>query len=103
MVRVQTSRAGRMIPRGRGMHLKAQEEPLTRERVLDAVELGEALRRRRRELGYTQETAARLCMRSTRIIGDIERGRSSVEIGIVLEYAALLGVDVFLQVRGCES
>ena len=91
------------VPRGRGLRLHEQETPLVQRTVFDTAELGRALKLRRRELGYTQEVAAQLCMRSTRVIGDIERGRSTVEIGIVLEYAALLSVDVVLETRGRAS
>lgn len=87
---------------GRGVHLKKDEQPLRRQTVFDAEELGKALRKRRRELGYTQAMAAELSMHSPRVIGEIERGRSSVGIGVIFDYAAILGVDVDLRVRGAE-
>ncbi len=88
------------IPLGEGVHLKEGEHPLISERVLSSAQLGQALKRRRRELGYTQKTAAELSNHSVRAIGDIERGRSSVGVGIVLDYALSLGVDLTLSVRG---
>ena len=91
------------IPLGKGVHLREDERPLVKQRIYDAEGLGGAFRTRRRELGYTQETAAMLCMHSTRVIGDIERGRSTVGIGVVLDYAAILGIDVTLEVRGGGS
>lgn len=88
------------IPKGRGIHLREDEKPLTSCVVYDTEEFAAALRLRRRELGYTQETAAKLCMHSTRAVGDIERGKPTVEIGVVIDYAAALGVDLVLHVRG---
>lgn len=91
------------VPLGRGIRLRDGEDALTERRVFDAKELGEALKARRRELGYTQETAAGLCAHSVRVVGDIERGRETVGIGIVFDYAAVLDVDLVLLVRGRRS
>lgn len=68
--------------------------------VFDAAELGEAFRQRRRELGYTQIGAAQLAAHSPRVIGDIERGRDTVGIGVIMDYAAVLGLDFKLEPRG---
>lgn len=87
---------------GRGVHLKQGEEALREQKVFDAAELGMALRKRRRELGYTQVAAAELAFHSPRVIGEIERGRSTVGIGVIFDYAAVLGVDITLSVRGAE-
>ncbi len=83
---------------GNGVHLKEGERPLQSSVARTPKQMGEMLRRRRRELGYTQQTAADLCAHSARIIGDIERGRGSVGMGVVLDYAMVLGVDLILSV-----
>lgn len=71
--------------------------------VFNSSELGEAFRERRRELGYTQVGAARLAAHSPRAIGDIERGRNTVGIGVIMDYAAILGLDFKLEPRGDAS
>ena len=91
------------IPLGERVRLGESEKPLVHERFLSAEQLGYALRRRRRELGYTQQTAADLCNHSIRVISEIERGRSTVGIGVILDYALVLGVDMELSVRGFSS
>ena len=88
------------IPQGRGVRLRDGEQPLSAQPVFSAAEIGSALRLRRRELGFTQETAAELCGHSPRVIGEIERGRDTVGIGVILDYAAILNVDLTLSVRG---
>ncbi|WP_337426179.1 helix-turn-helix domain-containing protein [Slackia isoflavoniconvertens] len=91
------------IPLGERVRLGKDEKPLVRERFISSEQLGFALRRRRRELGYTQQTMAELCNHSVRVIGEIERGRSTVGIGVILDYALALGVDLELSVRGRSS
>lgn len=91
------------IPLGERVRLGKGEKSLVRERFVSSEQLGLALRRRRRELGYTQQTMAELCNHSVRVIGEIERGRSTVGIGVILDYALALGVDLELSVRGRSS
>ena len=61
---------------------------------------GKALRLRRRELGLTQRDIATMTGRSLRVIGDIERGRTTVEIGVIFDYASIVDIDFILKVRG---
>ncbi len=63
-------------------------------------EIGKALRLRRRELGLTQRDVATMTGRSLRVIGDIERGRTTVEIGVIFDYASIVDIDFILKVRG---
>lgn len=86
------------IPQGVGVRLGSLERPLVEERVPTAEQLGNALRRRRKELGFTQDTAATYCGHSPRVIGEIERGKSTAQIGVVLDYAEFLGIEIILKV-----
>lgn len=63
-------------------------------RVLNAAILGTALRDRRKALGYTQEELADMLEYSPRLVGEIERGRGTVGIDKVLNYATTLGIDL---------
>ena len=69
-------------------------------RAFKAGDFGSLIRRRRKELGYTQEYMADMLGWSPRLIGDIERGKATVGIQRVLDLATNLGIDVTLSVRG---
>jgi len=69
-------------------------------RVFDATEIGQVIRARRKELGYTQEYVAALMGISPRLMGEIERGRGTVGIQKVLYLATGLGIDFTLSIRG---
>jgi HTH-type transcriptional regulator/antitoxin HipB len=66
----------------------------------DPAQLGVVLRQRRKELGLTQIDAAALSNVSPRLLGELERGRASVGLGLVLRVAATLGLDLSLVPRG---
>jgi len=72
----------------------------TAARVFEAAEIGSMLRARRKELGYTQEYLASIMGLSPRLVGEIERGRGTVGIQKVLDFATNLGIDITLSVRG---
>lgn len=59
-----------------------------------SVSLGSLLRRRRKELGYTQEFVAEMLGFSPRLIGEMERGRGTVAFDRMLAYANGLGIDL---------
>lgn len=59
-----------------------------------SVSLGSLLRRRRKELGYTQEFVADMLGFSPRLIGEMERGRGTVAFDRMLAYANGLGIDL---------
>ena len=80
--------------------LKPSETAFSERMVFDPAEMGKALRLRRRELGLTQRDVAAMTGRSLRVIGDIERGRTTVEIGVIFDYASIVDIDFILKVRG---
>ena len=59
-----------------------------------AASLGSLFRRRRKELGYTQEFVADMLGFSPRLIGEMERGRGTVAFDRMLAYANGLGIDL---------
>lgn len=68
--------------------------------ITDAASFGEALRRRRRELHYTQAFLADFSGFSVSFISDLENGKETAELGRALQLASLLGLDLRLAVRG---
>jgi plasmid maintenance system antidote protein VapI len=64
------------------------------------AKVGEVLRRRRKELGWTVEFAAAASGVNTRTISELERGVRQVGFDTVATYAQNMGVDIVLQIRG---
>ncbi len=64
------------------------------------AEFGAAIRARRKELNYTQAYVAGATGLSVSFLSDLERGKTTAELGKALLLANLLGLDVFLSVRG---
>ena len=68
--------------------------------VMSTKELGELLRKKRKDQGRTQARVAEHCGLSPRFISEVERGKASAEIGKVLYLLATLGVDLIIDTRG---
>ena len=66
----------------------------------DSKDFGKELKKRRKELGYTQAYISEFAGFSVSFISDLENGKPTAEIGKAIKYANLLGLDVKLDVRG---
>lgn len=64
------------------------------------ADLGAAIRRRRRQLGITQDGLAASIGVSRRVIGQLENGKETVHVGIVMRAARAVGLDVGVEPRG---
>lgn len=62
--------------------------------ALSAERLGRLVRDRRRELGLTQVELAGLCNVGPRFIGELERGKRTLELGRVLKVLDRLGLEL---------
>lgn len=71
-------------------------------KITDAAGFGKALRKRRKELGYTQGFLSEFTGLSVSFISDLENGKPTSELGKALELASLLGMDMELKERGEE-
>lgn len=69
-------------------------------KIIDSKSLGQAIRERRKELNYTQAFLAEFTGLSVTFISDVERGKSTAEIGKIIELLHILGMDVFVERRG---
>ncbi|MGL5818748.1 MAG: helix-turn-helix domain-containing protein [Phycicoccus sp.] len=65
----------------------------------EAMSLGGAIRKRRRELGLTQAEVADLGAVSVKFVIDLERGKSSVRLDKVTDVLRVLGLDLRVEVR----
>jgi y4mF family transcriptional regulator len=68
--------------------------------ISSASDFGELVRNRRSELAITQEALADVIGVNRRVIGELERGKRSVRLQIVLDVARALGMDLHLKPRG---
>lgn len=62
-------------------------------------EFGRRIRERRTLLGITQDRLAEMVGVNRRVIGELERGKLSVQLGIALRIARALGLDIELRER----
>lgn len=62
--------------------------------------LGGALRQRRRDLGLTQDDLALSIGVNRKVIGQLEGGKETVQLDIVLRVARALGLNVGVEARG---
>lgn len=69
-------------------------------RITDSKDLGNAIRKRRKELHYTQAYLAEFTGFSVSFISDLERGKTTAEIGKTIILINLLGLDLLVEERG---
>ena len=69
-------------------------------RITDSKALGVAIRKRRKELHYTQAYLAEFTGFSVSFISDLERGKTTAEIGKTIILINLLGLDLLVEERG---
>lgn len=68
--------------------------------VKDMKGLGKAIRKRRRELGYTQAFLADYAGVSTSFLSELENGKETIQAGKMMEIIGLLGMDICIARRG---
>ncbi len=64
-----------------------------------SIIFGQRVRARRNHLGLSQSALADVVGVNRRVIGELERGKASVQLGIALRVAEALGLDVDLRER----
>jgi transcriptional regulator with XRE-family HTH domain len=69
-------------------------------KITDAKSFGDALRKRRKELGYTQSYISEFTGFSVSFLSDLENGKTTAELGKALYLASTLGLDITMEARG---
>ena len=67
--------------------------------VTDAKQFGEAVRTRRKTLGYTQAFLCEFSGLSVSFLSDLENGKATIELEKAILVANLLGLDCSLTAR----
>ena len=69
-------------------------------KITDSQSFGEAIKNRRKEMGYTQRYISEYTGFSISFISDLENGKSTAELGKAIFLANLLGLDINSTSRG---
>ena len=67
--------------------------------VRPAVDIGAAIRKKRKEDGLTLADAAGLCNVNYRFLSDLENGKATAQLGKVLQVLHALGIEIELKER----
>ena len=68
-------------------------------RIESPRQLGARVRARRTGLGLTQEDLAAAALVTPRLLGEVERGKTTAQLDGVMRILAALGLDLFLNGR----
>jgi y4mF family transcriptional regulator len=68
-------------------------------KIVNPEQLGALLRQVRKRQGITQEDLSAIASIGPRLIGEIERGKPTAEIGKVFHLLASLGLEIVVQTR----
>lgn len=69
-------------------------------KITDSKSLGQAIRTRRKELGYTQGYLSDFTGLSITFISDVENGKPTSEIEKTIRLINILGLDLLIEKRG---
>ncbi len=69
-------------------------------KVTDSKLLGQLIKKRRKELNYTQAYVAEFSGLSVTFISDLERGKPTAEIEKTIRLIHTLGMDLLMERRG---
>lgn len=62
-------------------------------------DIGEAVRRKRKEQGILQEKAAGLSGVGTKFLSQLENGKETAEIGKIMQVLRALGLEIYIYPR----
>ena len=68
--------------------------------IRNVSDLGNAVRSRRKQLGYTQAFLASYAGVSASFLSDLENGKETIQLSKALDIISLLGMDIFAEPRG---
>jgi y4mF family transcriptional regulator len=72
-------------------------------KINNAKEMGNLVRRRRKEAGLTLKDAAGMAGVGIRFLSELERGKPTIQIGRAIEVLQLFGLEIHVRVRGVGS
>jgi len=67
--------------------------------IYTTSDFGKTLKKRRKDLGYTQSYISQVTGYSASFISDLENGKPTIEFGRALHLAQMLGLDINISER----
>lgn len=64
--------------------------------IIEAKDISESIRQRRKQLGLTQAECASFCNVGARFFSELENGKETLQIGKVLHVLQMLGLEVLV-------
>lgn len=71
--------------------------------IQSPADLGRRIRAARQAQGLTQAQLAEIAGVGTRFVSELERGKDTARLGLALELARLVGLDIVARSRGAGS
>ena len=69
-------------------------------KINNMTTFGQEIKKRRKELGYTQSDLSEITGLSASFLSNLENGKETIEMGKALRITQLLGMDLHLNKRG---
>lgn len=68
--------------------------------INDSKQFGQCIKKRRKDLGYTQGYVSEVTGLSASFISNLENGKATTELGKAILLANMLGLDIDIKMRG---
>lgn len=68
--------------------------------INDSKQFGQCIKKRRKDLGYTQGYVSEVTGLSASFISNLENGKATTELGKAILLANILGLDLEIKTRG---
>ena len=91
------SRTAKFISEQQGL---SRMEKKVSMKITNSKSFGDAVKNRRKKLGYTQKYISEFMGVSISFLSDLENGKKTIELEKALAVANLLGLDIELNERG---
>jgi y4mF family transcriptional regulator len=69
-------------------------------KITNAKEIGQLVRKRRKEAGLTLKDAAGMAGVGVRFLSELERGKPTLQLGLAIEVLQLFGLELHVYPRG---
>ncbi len=69
-------------------------------KITDSKSFGTALRKRRKQLGYTQAYISDFTGLSISFLSELENGKKTIQLDKAIQVAMLLGLNITIEARG---